>query len=199
MRSGWLNRAAPDAGGGAGSHPVGLDEAAEQDGVESAGITWEGVAGQFLEAGWGAIPLFEPEAGGVDRDGPARGAGACRVVLLSRRGGLPNRRSKEVGSIIFDARVADQCVEVAVEPGAILPKLARLNDPQVQLLSIRFCVYPRFMHLVGGVPLHLLMRGPLEHDTGTHQCLQEVVDSLYLLGEEVVALSQLPTTKWGWG
>eukprot|EP00854_Cymbomonas_tetramitiformis_P034062 gene34062-biopygen8648 len=93
-----------------------------------------------------------------------------------------------------DAWVADTCVEIAIKAWTILPKLARLNDPQVQLLLLRYCAHPRFMHLVRGVQPHLLMRGGLEHDAGIR--LQEVAGSPYPLGEEAVALSQLPT-RWG--
>eukprot|EP00854_Cymbomonas_tetramitiformis_P004989 gene4989-biopygen4955 len=39
-----------------------------------------------------------------------------------------------------DAWVADKCVEIATKAGSILPKLARLNDPQVQLLLLRATV-----------------------------------------------------------
>ncbi|KAK3280727.1 hypothetical protein CYMTET_11450 [Cymbomonas tetramitiformis] len=95
-----------------------------------------------------------------------------------------------------DAWVANKCVEIATKAGSILPKLARLNDPQVQLLLLRYCAHPRFMHLVRGVQPHLLMRGALEHDAGIQQCLQEVAGSPYPLGEEAVAISQLPT-RWG--
>ncbi|KAK3236311.1 hypothetical protein CYMTET_53539 [Cymbomonas tetramitiformis] len=95
-----------------------------------------------------------------------------------------------------DAWVADKCVEIATKAGSILPKLARLNDPQVQLLLLRYCAHPRFVHLVRGVQPHLLMRGGLEHDAGIQWCLQEVVGSPYPLGEEAVAISQLPT-RWG--
>ncbi|KAK3268450.1 hypothetical protein CYMTET_23049 [Cymbomonas tetramitiformis] len=48
-----------------------------------------------------------------------------------------------------DRWVADKCVEMALAAGGILPKLARLDDPQVQLLLLRYCAHPRFMHLVG--------------------------------------------------
>ncbi|KAK3234088.1 hypothetical protein CYMTET_55654 [Cymbomonas tetramitiformis] len=95
-----------------------------------------------------------------------------------------------------DQWVADKCVEMALAAGAILPKLARLDDPQVQLLLLRFCAHPRFMHLVRGVPPHLLAHGALAHDNGIQECLQEVAGSPYPLGEEAVALSQLPT-RWG--
>ena len=98
-----------------------------------------------------------------------------------------------------DAWVADKCFEIATKAGSILPKLARLkNDPQVQLLLLRYCAHPRFMHLVRGVQPHLLMRGALEHDAGIQRCLQEVAGSPYPLGEEAVAISQLPT-RWGGG
>ncbi|KAK3235140.1 hypothetical protein CYMTET_54642 [Cymbomonas tetramitiformis] len=84
----------------------------------------------------------------------------------------------------------------ALAAGAILPKLARLDDPQVQLLLLRYCAHPRVMHLVRGIPPHLLMRGALAHDNGIQECLQEVAGNPYPLGEEAVALSQLPT-RWG--
>ncbi|KAK3252223.1 hypothetical protein CYMTET_38466 [Cymbomonas tetramitiformis] len=79
-----------------------------------------------------------------------------------------------------DQWVADKCVEMALAAGAILPKLARLDDPQVQLLLLRFCAHPRFMHLVPGVPPHLLAHGALAHDNGIQECLQEVAGSPYL-------------------
>ncbi|KAK3254000.1 hypothetical protein CYMTET_36772 [Cymbomonas tetramitiformis] len=42
---------------------------------------------------------------------------------------------------------------------------------------------------------HMLMRGALEHDLAIQRCLQEVAGSPYPLGEEAVALGQLPTRE----
>eukprot|EP00854_Cymbomonas_tetramitiformis_P009312 gene9312-biopygen9493 len=95
--------------------------------------------------------------------------------------------------------VADQCFVMASTGGAILPKLARLNDPQVQLLLLRYSIVPILASCTwygGGVQPHKLMRGALEHDSSIQQCLQKVAGSPYPLGEEAVALSQLPT-RWG--
>ncbi|KAK3250656.1 hypothetical protein CYMTET_39975 [Cymbomonas tetramitiformis] len=89
----------------------------------------------------------------------------------------------------MDTRVVDPCIKMAIGAGAILPKL---NDPPVQIMH-----RPSTVHASGeGGPPHQLRRGALERDTGIKQRLQEVADSPYLLGEEAVALSQLPT-QWG--
>ncbi|KAK3274500.1 hypothetical protein CYMTET_17310 [Cymbomonas tetramitiformis] len=96
--------------------------------------------------------------------------------------------------------VADQCFVMASTGGAILPKLARLNDPQVQLLLLRYSIVPILASCTwygGGVQPHKLMRGALEHDSSIQQCLQKVAGSPYPLGEEAVALSQLPTRCGG--
>ncbi|KAK3236654.1 hypothetical protein CYMTET_53215, partial [Cymbomonas tetramitiformis] len=131
----------------------------------------------------GACPEFADvvDGGGAPMPGSVTPLDGVKVL------GIP------VGS---DRWVADKCVEMAFAAGAVLPKLARLDDPQVQLLLLRFCAHPRFMHLVRGVPPHLLVRGALAHDNGIQECLQEVAGSPYPLGEEAVALSQLPT-RWG--
>ncbi|KAK3251882.1 hypothetical protein CYMTET_38804 [Cymbomonas tetramitiformis] len=134
----------------------------------------------------GPCPEFADVVDGVGAPMPGSETPLGWVKVL----GIP------VGS---DQWVADKCVEMAFAARAVLPKLARLDDPQVQLLQLlllRFCAHPRFMHLVRGVPPHLLMRGALAHDIGIQECLQEVAGSPYPLGEEAVALSQLPT-RWG--
>ncbi|KAK3241326.1 hypothetical protein CYMTET_48893 [Cymbomonas tetramitiformis] len=134
---------------------------------------------------------------------PSGAVGAFRDVVDSAGRSMPGAVEPLEGIKVLgvpigsDAWVADKCFEIAAKAGSILPKLARLNDPQVQLLLLRYCAHPRFMHLVRGVQPHLLMRGGLEHDAGIHQqCLQEVAGSPYPLGEEAVAISQLPT-RWG--
>ncbi|KAK3267193.1 hypothetical protein CYMTET_24238 [Cymbomonas tetramitiformis] len=69
---------------------------------------------------------------------------------------------------------------------------------KVQLLLLRYCSRPRFMHLVRGLKSHTLMFGSLEHDdSGVQRCLQEIAGSPYPLGEAAVALSQLPTRRGG--
>ncbi|KAK3282615.1 hypothetical protein CYMTET_9661 [Cymbomonas tetramitiformis] len=73
-----------------------------------------------------------------------------------------------------------------------------LEGIKVQLLLLRYCSHPRFMHVVRGVKSHTLMFGSLEHDdSGVQRCLQEIAGSPYPLGEAAVALSQLPTRRGG--
>ncbi|KAK3274578.1 hypothetical protein CYMTET_17246 [Cymbomonas tetramitiformis] len=134
---------------------------------------------------------------------PSGAVGAFRDVVDSTGRSMPGAVEPLEGIKVLgvpigsDAWVADKCFEIATKAGSILPKLARLNDPQVQLLLLRYCAHPRFMHLVRVVQPHLLMQqGALEHDAGIQRCLQEVTGSPYPLGEEAVAISQLPT-RWG--